>query len=1360
MRDAASGTMFFDRLTTKLSLTIGSTTYPLVAGGIERFSVDVHPWGFSADIVFYVSSEQEADTLFDPFTGSDLVSVTFSLSRETQGDEDDGALMKVVGYATRKSVVEVVGPGLKGQPVIGRRYDVHVEDTARAFWTRHRPLELYAQATMQDMLDANKPVGMDLTYDWSILSQTRDVICVGLDGEARPSFYDFLIWFVDRNQGVFELDARTAKYRLGGKKTKGTSAKALDPLDVEQIGLVFPDAPRFAGRVLNPFADAPTTKALTNSLAASGVRRDVIVLTPIAADAEQRAQVETARFRARPSGIEITYMRCPENVPQSGDLLSVGDGFSEKIWPAGRTYRVVRLRASGSQKKEGQTLEPDAEAVVYELEIRAECEEQGSLVAWLPPFEDPRQIMRVEGKIVSAGAEGQRTWAAVENENNSLWTYKVNIPVFNKVVPAPFAPTFVSGHFFFPAFKNQRVLVDIEFDRALITGMLDWADEARLPSDSQGNQIALGPKAANGTIIRHAYVDATPVLTIERNTVNETSTVQLGDGMIRIGLQEKVAPPESLQVFDVSPQVEAAKDQVVGEVGGSVSTVTTQFQTSVGQVGDSVDETAAQVDAEISSAERTLVSKLDGLETELQGMAADASAQVASVGLGATRAKARLQTAVQGVEPVRAPLEALSRRLTAFATTAQIEAGNLEKEIEGVETAVLSPIDKFTAIATGVEGRAKSRFALLRDTIETLGPKASSGPFKDLAKFRSDVESLAADIKAFPGSVDGKVQDFTAPFLADLSTIESTLTTLSQVASARIDLNVSKFDGKVSALRATLNSKQAAVLPPASLARASSAEARLNAMAGTARSALASVQGQVEEQTAQVGERVKSTRVTIANATASAASAVHTALTALATQADQFLKAVDTGEQALESAAGTAVGALSSSVSTLEQTVLPPLQAVPTDIQTAKTTLQSALDTAKETLRSLLTAIDTAVSTVNSAVQEPLNGAIAVIDTAEQTALTTVNTVGQTIDTMVGTAQSTLQGFVSAFEALVNGASTALGTVRALVANLRSQIMPPIDALESLVDQLESIFQTGVNLLNGFLSSAHAALDAIPAVALPKALIEPTMTAIQAALSAVLPLITQGAEAAGTQISSLATTLVGQIQTAESAAVSAISTFGTTIDQQLDTILPPIRTQIAAVQTQIDNAIDAFLVQLDAATTAAVNAMQAAFDAAATQAQTVESAASSALDTAETSLKSTAAEIRTQIDTQTQTLTARADSLVAALQQKIDDVEKTLDTTVETIDKGIDTARTTLDAQVKSAIQAIEPGITAARAQLAKIPTEFDAQLAKLEPQHQALVASVKALVPTTDAVNAAVDKAAAPLLAAVDSLNAELAAL
>ncbi|HEY6878869.1 MAG TPA: hypothetical protein VI299_12655, partial [Polyangiales bacterium] len=447
--------MFTDRLITTLSLSIGSDVHALSAGQVERFSLDIQAWGFRADIAFYVSSEQEADPIFEGFSGTTLLAVTFQFKRVPEGEGDTPTGVSVTGYAVSKAVSEVVGASLSGAPVIGRRYELLVLDAAQAFWTQHRPLELHVQSSMQDMIDANKPTGVTISYDWPAISTPQAVLAVGLDGEGEPSFYDFLMHWVDRNQGVFELNTTTNSYRLGAKKSGSGTATAQEFEDVAAIRLRFPEPPRFVARVLQAFADAPLTTELPNTLAA-GIRRDVLLRTPIAADVSQRAQLETARLRARLPGIELSYRRCPDALTPPASLIELGEGFSQRVFASGTTYRVVRLCAT-AQHKPDVPVEPEDDSAVYEMELKVEAENKLSPVASLPPFRDPRRILRVEGKIVSAGQSGQRSWAAIENEDNSLWMYKVFIPLFNKEVPAPFAPNFASGHFFFPAYKDQRV---------------------------------------------------------------------------------------------------------------------------------------------------------------------------------------------------------------------------------------------------------------------------------------------------------------------------------------------------------------------------------------------------------------------------------------------------------------------------------------------------------------------------------------------------------------------------------------------------------------------------------------------------------------------------------------------------------------------------------------------------------------------------------------------------------------------------------------------------------------------------------------------------------------------------------------
>ncbi|HET8933414.1 MAG TPA: hypothetical protein VFN67_08250 [Polyangiales bacterium] len=1345
--------MFIDRLTTTLSLSIGSDVHAIVAGQIQRFDLDIQVWGFRADLTFYVSSEQEADPIFDGFSSTALISATFKFAREAEGDDDGVQGVSVTGYAVSKAVSEVVGASLSGEPVIGRSYELQLVDAAQAFWSQHRPLDLYVQASMQDLIDAHKPTGVTMTYDWPALSTAQSVLTVSLDGEAEPSFYDFLVHWVERNQGVFELDTAANSYRLGAKKKSSSgTATALSFEDVAGIKLYFPEPPRFVARVLQAFADAPLTKELPNSLAA-GIRRDVLLRTPIAADVGQRAQLEAARLRARSPGIEVKFKRCPDALTSPLGFVEVGDGFSQRIYAAGTTYRATRLRATAWHKPD-VPIEPEEVTAVYEIELILDAEDKLDPAAALPPFRDPRRTMRVEGKIVSAGQSGQRTWAAIENENNSLWMYKVFIPLFNKEVPAPFAPNFATGHFFFPAYKDQRVLVDLEFDRAFISGFLDWADEGRLPSDGQGNQIVLGFQSTNGTVIQHDYQDAIPVLNVQRKASVETTTLTLGDGKLHIGLEQSSAVPTTIPLYDVSPQVEAAKDAVVGEVGGSVTVVTTQFQTAVGQVSGSIEEASAAVETEIASAERKLTVQLDTAQNELQGLLADASAAGASLQLGGQRCKARLQTALQSMDTLRAPLLALQARLKLFQQKVSLDVKAIEKDIAELPAVLAAPFDTATVRATAVRERAKNRLSSLQTAISTLNPSA----FTELTRFRQDVQGLDTDIAQVRSGLEAKVSTFVGTATGQWVTLDASLARARSACKQNLQQATTQLDQDLARLSSQAQVKLRAA-PPSARAPLEALAKRADAVQKSIAPSLDRESKRLDALLQQASTRVAQGRTQLTAAAKTGADSVKSAIAAASSVTHEVLTGVDTLQTTFQATAKSTVERLEAALKTLEQTIMTALDAVPAAIKTAKSTLQTAVQTAVDTCHAGLAAFDRLLSDIGTTVAVPLATALEALDTAEQVAETSIDTAGNTVDSTLGTAQSTIDGLVSTFQALVDGAGTALNAVRSLVPGAREQIMPPIDALVSLVEQLQSTFQTGVNLLTAFVDKAHAVLEAIPAASLPKAAVQPAITAISSALDAVMPVIQTAAKTAGDGLANLGTTLASQVQTAETTALTAVSTLVDTLTQQIDAILPAVRAQLATVQTSIDNAIEEVLTQVDQATTLAVDAITQGLTAAGTQAQTVVDAANTALDSAETQLDTAVSTARTQLSTQRDSLISRAQELLKQIADKVDQAQTQLDQRAQQLEGEIGTARESLKAQLTAGLAALEPRLDGLRTQLAQLPDSLDQRLSTLADQNRALIAEVTRLVPSDADIAAGVSAAVQPLTAAIASIDQELAA-
>lgn len=78
-----------------------------------------------------------------------------------------------------------------------------------------------------------------------------------------------------------------------------------------------------------------------------------------------------------------------------------------------------------------------------------------------------------------------------------------------------------------------------QWDMPSIERCLDWAQNARLPNETQGNQLVLGYGAENGTIVRHWYRDGRPVLHIERKLDDDIETIDVTEGTIRFEVRER-----------------------------------------------------------------------------------------------------------------------------------------------------------------------------------------------------------------------------------------------------------------------------------------------------------------------------------------------------------------------------------------------------------------------------------------------------------------------------------------------------------------------------------------------------------------------------------------------------------------------------------------------------------------------------------------------------------------------------------------------------------------------------------------------------------------------------------------------------
>ena len=107
----------------------------------------------------------------------------------------------------------------------------------------------------------------------------------------------------------------------------------------------------------------------------------------------------------------------------------------------------------------------------------------------------------------------------------------------NKKVRTVYQPNLDTGQFYFPPYKNARVLIGLNFDNAFIANFLDWEKGAALPQESLGNHLVMGKTTTSKNVIKHTYVDSKPKLEIQRTKDKDTELLQFSDGYIILQTQ-------------------------------------------------------------------------------------------------------------------------------------------------------------------------------------------------------------------------------------------------------------------------------------------------------------------------------------------------------------------------------------------------------------------------------------------------------------------------------------------------------------------------------------------------------------------------------------------------------------------------------------------------------------------------------------------------------------------------------------------------------------------------------------------------------------------------------------------------------
>ncbi len=533
--------MFTDALEISMTLTParGGDAIKIPGANVRAFRFEVHSHGFTCEADFVVSLEKETDRLFDTFIKKDLLAAELKITSHWKPANPEPDPLTLHGLVTSKSILREAtaeNVHLKSNPVLYRYYRVAFSDPAQVVWRQHHPYDLLVGKTFKDVLEAHKGDKITLKYDWDPLTKTFAVITVPVGMDAGgASFYDFVMWVLFHHKGIWTYDSMQNEYTISGAKDSQGAAQQLDQLDIEECRADFPETVRFNVNVLNGCSEDPKRQEAQQDQAITGVHQDYLERYPIAADFQDRQSLETERLLVREHELHLVFRRFPRITYRPGSLAQIKGGlWSDKIFQHGKTYRVRSVVMDGRATDPEVMSDHNLSFTRYDLNMESQLETPEEKWIPRPSFQPPRYPVLVEGKIVSEqGEEAAETYQIYQDADTSRDQYKVTIPLFdNQQVVVPFEPNLLAGHFYFPAYKNARVLVGLYLHRATIERFLDWRPEARLPADTQGNQIIMGKTSTSSTALSHTYVDEKPVFKVHRTSDKDTEIITLSEGCL------------------------------------------------------------------------------------------------------------------------------------------------------------------------------------------------------------------------------------------------------------------------------------------------------------------------------------------------------------------------------------------------------------------------------------------------------------------------------------------------------------------------------------------------------------------------------------------------------------------------------------------------------------------------------------------------------------------------------------------------------------------------------------------------------------------------------------------------------------
>ena len=528
-----------------LSLTINGQVYQIPGANVKECSVSAFRFGFNGTLGFYAPDDQRPDQLLSAFTGAELITVDLAITAVLNLPKQAPPAFAIKALVSEKSLREQAYRQVKGAPVLYRYYQINFCDPAQLLWQQHYPSELYVDDCMSTVIKAQVPAIFKLEIDFAPADEVTPLICLALGNTEnlhtyrngasnQASFYDFLLAYILDNNGFFIYDYLNHTYRISDKEPQLQTTTAFLPHQIANIQHQWPAIKRSVTNLLNGTADNCQNTPLVNPKAVDGIKHDLILRHAIDEQFTQHKARQEQKLAVAGATIYLSLNQWPmkscwPECEVSLDPTVDGQHFvhAKQQYRCNSVYIDARALDSRPEK------DVDLKFSQYQLRYRTVSHLANNPQPHLPPHVLAHYPVYVEGLIVSEqGEQDEKTFDVPENPDTGQFEYKVKIPLWDITIKLVLEADFLHSHFYFPLYRNTKLLLAFDLYQAHIVKVLNWGDGVQLPMATQGNHILFGKTSDDQTSVSHVYKDGKPILAIKRTKQNDTELVQMEEGSI------------------------------------------------------------------------------------------------------------------------------------------------------------------------------------------------------------------------------------------------------------------------------------------------------------------------------------------------------------------------------------------------------------------------------------------------------------------------------------------------------------------------------------------------------------------------------------------------------------------------------------------------------------------------------------------------------------------------------------------------------------------------------------------------------------------------------------------------------------